>query len=226
MKQLNVVITSGGTSEYIDDVRVLSNISSGRLGSVIANEFLKNGHEVTYVAPKNSVRPSEHYVYGHRPIKDTASVMEVMKELVPKADVVIQSMAVSDFTFDLEGAVKLSSGDPEAFVEHMRKTITKTPKVISHFREWNPKAILVGFKFTVGKSSKELLEIATKLLKENNLNMVFANDKSAMKQAGAHVGMLITPIGFDEPLIDKLRSKEEIAERIYANVVMIKGNGK
>jgi phosphopantothenate--cysteine ligase len=225
MKQLNVVITSGGTQEYIDDVRVLSNISSGKLGSVIANEFINGGHEVTYVAPKNAVMPRSGHTgqYAYRPIKDTQSVMEVMEEIVPKADVVIQAMAVSDFTFDLESAIKLSSGDPEAFIEHMRKTIKKTPKIIANFTTWNPKAILVGFKFTVGKSKKELLEIAMELMKDNKLNMVLANDKEDMKKNGAHVGMLITNIGMEDPLIDRLRNKEEIAERIYNNVIMVKG---
>jgi len=228
MKQLNVVITSGGTQEYIDDVRVLSNISSGKLGSEIAGQFIKGGHNVTYVAPKNAVMPRSSHTgqYAYRPIKDTKSVMEVMEELVPKSDVVVQAMAVSDFTFDLEGAVKLSSGDPEAFIEHMRKTISKTPKVISNFRAWNPQAILVGFKFTVGKRKDELIEIALKLMKDNGLNMVLANDKSEMKRSGARIGTLITEIGMDEPWIDRLRSKEDIARGIYDNVVMIKGNGR
>jgi len=225
MKQLNVVITSGGTSEYIDDVRVLSNISSGKLGSEIANQFINGGHEVTYVAPKNAVMPASYFTgrYGFRPVKDTASVMEVMKDIVPKADVVIMSMAVSDFTFDLDGAVKLSSGDPEAFIEHMRKTIRKTPKIISHLREWNPEAILVGFKFTVGKGKSELFEIASKLMKDNHLNMVLANDKSEMKKNGAHIGTLITNIkGLKEPWVNRLRSKKEIAERIYETISMSK----
>jgi phosphopantothenoylcysteine synthetase/decarboxylase len=184
MNKINVVITSGGTSEYIDDVRVLSNISSGRLGANIANNFIKHGHEVTYISPKNAVMPHSGHTgqYSFRPVKDTADVMEVMKELVPKAHVVIQAMAVSDFTFDLKEATKLSSGDPEAFIEHMRATIRKTPKVISNFRMWNPSAVLVGFKFTVGKRPKELHEIAVDLMKTNGLDMVFANDKILMQK--------------------------------------------
>jgi len=37
---MKVLITSGGTREYIDDVRVLTNISTGKLGATIANTFL------------------------------------------------------------------------------------------------------------------------------------------------------------------------------------------
>jgi len=218
MKKINVVITSGGTQEYIDDVRVLSNISSGRLGAKIADQFIKHGHEVTYVAPKNAVMPAAYHTgqYSYRPVKDTASVMDVMKELVPKANVVIQAMAVSDFTFDLQEATKLSSGDPEAFIEHMRATIRKTPKIISYLKMWNHTAVLVGFKFTVGKSAKELHAIATKLMQDNDLDMVFANDKVSMQRAKDHVGVLIM-----KDWEEKLHSKEKIAASIYDNVMRV-----
>jgi len=43
---MKILITSGGTREYIDDVRVLTNLSSGRLGAVIADEAVKLGHDV------------------------------------------------------------------------------------------------------------------------------------------------------------------------------------
>jgi phosphopantothenate--cysteine ligase len=216
MKKLNVVITAGGTREYLDDVRVLTNISTGKLGSKIADEFLAHGHEVTYVSPESARMPADantgHYSYVK--VTDVNSVMEAMRILVPKADVVIQSMAVSDFTFNLSEALKVSGESPEAFVEHIRKTITKTPKVIANFRKWNPKAILVGFKFTVGKKKDELTEIATKLMKDNKLDMVFANDKAQMKKAGEHVGILIMKDWSEE-----LHNKDEIAKTIYSNVI-------
>jgi len=218
MAKLNVVITSGGTREYIDDVRVLSNISSGRLGAKIANVFIDHGHHVTYVAPKNAIHPntSDDSLADIIHVTDTKSVMEKMQDLVPSAHVVIQAMAVSDFTFELEGSVKLSSGDPEAFIEHMRKTIVKTPKIISHFRSWNPKAILVGFKFTVGKSKDELIEIGKKLMHDNELDMVLANDKVQMQTRGDHVGILLMH-DWDA----RLNNKTEIATSIYDNVIRL-----
>jgi phosphopantothenate-cysteine ligase len=220
MSKLNVVITSGGTREYLDSVRVLTNISTGKLGAIIANEFISHGHDVHYVGSESTVLPSTQHAghYSYHKVFNVESVMEVMKEIVPKADVVIQSMAVSDFTFDLKKAIKVSGTDAEAFVEHIRQTITKTPKVISNFRTWNPKAILVGFKFTVGKDKKELEQIARNLMNDNKLDMVFANDKEHMKKAKEHVGTLIMK-DWSEPL----RSKEEISTAIYTNVMRLLG---
>ena len=224
MSKLRVVITSGGTREYVDDVRVLTNISSGRLGAIIADVFIEHGQEVIYVAPKNAVSPL--HVRGvdffNVPVKDTASFMEVMKEQVPKADVVIQAMAVSDFTFDLKEAIKIDSSDPEAFIEHMRRTIVKTPKVISHFRDWNPDAILVGFKFTVGETKKDLIRIATELMEKNRLDLVFANDKVMMQKNSEHTGYLIKKAWTGNIEKQGLYSKKAIAEAIYQTVMEIR----
>lgn len=217
MKKLNVVVTAGGTREYLDDVRVLTNISTGKLGSRIAQLFIDHGHNVTYVAPLSACTPSDRN-YQWANVTNTESVMDTMERLVPLADVVIHSMAVSDFTFNIEAETKLSSDSAEDFVEHIRKTIVKTPKVISHFREWNPNAILIGFKFTVGKDKKELIQIANKLMEDNKLDMVFANDKSQMQKAGEHLGTLIM-----KDWSESICSKDEIAKAIYANVVRVIG---
>jgi len=221
MPRLKIAVTSGGTREYIDDVRVITNISTGKLGAMIAEKFIGNGHEVYYVAPRTAVAPDPDASimgYDRRITTDTNSVLETMKELVPKMDVVIQCMAISDFTFDREKPVKASSSDLEGFIELMRQTIVKTPKVISFYREWNPRAVLVGFKFTVGKSSKELTQIATDLMEKNRLDMVLANDKEQMKKKGTHAGILIM-----KDWTERLNGKEVIAKRIYENVMRVKG---
>ena len=217
MKRLKVAITSGGTREKIDDVRVLTNISSGKLGARIANKFIVAGHEVTYLCPKGTVMPSEES-YNRFTISDVESLMAAMEMVVPTVDVVIHPMAVSDFSFDYEGAIKLSSGSLNSFVQHINDTIVMTPKVISHFKGWNPDAILVGFKFTSGLTKDELKVVANKLKDTNNLDMVLANDKEAMRKAGSHNGILLM-----DDWEEKCHGKEEIADRIYANVIRLAG---
>ncbi len=51
---MRILVTSGGTSEYIDDVRIITNISTGKLGAKIAYAFLRAGHEVIYLHGKRS----------------------------------------------------------------------------------------------------------------------------------------------------------------------------
>lgn len=214
--KMKILITSGGTMEKIDDVRVVTNISTGKLGSIIANKFIEHGHDVTYVAPRTAVMPDSNGFYSFELVTNTDSVLKVMERLVPTADIVIHSAAISDFTFKYEGAIKCGSDSAEDFIEHMRRTITKTPKVISNFRNWNPNAVLVGFKFTSGKSNGELMAIAKKLMADNKLDMVLANDKQKIQKSKEHVGTLIT-----DSWEEKLYGKDDIASSIYENSVRI-----
>ena len=50
---MNILITSGGTSEKIDQVRSITNHSTGQLGKMIAERFLDAGFPVTLVTSPN-----------------------------------------------------------------------------------------------------------------------------------------------------------------------------
>jgi phosphopantothenate---cysteine ligase (CTP) len=198
----NILITSGGTREYIDDVRVMTNISSGKLGKIIAMKMVDLLHEkiifkeasVHFIYEKHTECPEyelERPEYGQiqtYPIQSAQEAYDKMQELVPKMDAVIHCMAVSDFTFKRDVALKCKSSDPEAFIEYMRRTITPNPKIISCIKKWNPKVILVGFKFEVGASLSDLESLAKASIQKNGCDMVIANDKEEMKRRSQHVG--------------------------------------
>jgi len=194
-----VMVTSGGTREYIDDVRVVTNISSGALGAIIAEELFSRGAEVFYVFCKQAILPrpahgiddtSRMSTYGVVTVNDLKETMEsIIKGF--KIDTVIHSAAVSDFTFKNKGNIKLSSDSPEAFIEFMKSTITTTPKIIKLVKEWNPNITLVGFKFTVGKNPDELCEIALESLKKSKADLVVANDLKQMKDLNTHTAYFV-----------------------------------
>lgn len=194
---MNILVTAGGTTEYIDDVRVLTNISTGKLGATIANALMNaNGkHRLHYVCTKTSAGPTTYEYPGsldYHVITDVSSLMEKMKELVPQVDVVIHAMAVSDFGFRRDGAVKLKSNDPKAFADYIRDHIQTNPKVISYIKTWNPKCKLIGFKFEVGKDYGQLADLACESLMRNNCDVVIANDKEEMARRKEHIAYWIT----------------------------------
>lgn len=207
-----VMVTSGGTREYIDDVRVLTNISTGKLGAIIANRFLEEDFEVHYVAPSNAVMPmpngNEAIIHT---VTDVASVMKVMEELVPQMDIVIHSMAVSDFGFK-PISEKLKSNDPEAFIESLKNRIYKTPKILSQIKIWNPNCLLVSFKFEVGLDHDNLIEIARKSMKDNNSDFVVANDKTEMVKNKTHIAYIVNNIDSCEIIA---KGKENISNVLY-----------
>jgi len=96
---MRVLISAGGTSESIDSVRSVTNHSTGRLGSIIADRFAKDGAHVIYICGERADLPQSLGIEIVR-IKDVRSLVAAMERLFSeyKFDCVIHSMAVSDFT--------------------------------------------------------------------------------------------------------------------------------
>lgn len=126
-----------------------------------------------------------------------------MKKLLTteKIDVVVHSMAVSDYTVDyvssgeifannLENKNKkqilelinsslLSVDNSKKLSSSMSDMIIKlrpTQKVISYIKDWSKDTYLVGFKLLANQTKKQLLKVATKLMTKNNCDLVVAND--------------------------------------------------
>jgi phosphopantothenate--cysteine ligase len=209
-----ILITSGGTKEYIDGVRVLTNISSGKLGATIADTLSDREFEIHFVYVKGSEIPNNHKIFFYDNIilyevTDVKSVYEAMEKLVPEMDVVIHPMAVSDFGFK-PISTKLKSNDTEAFIESMRHRIFKNPKILSHIKEWNPKCFLISFKFEDGTTHDELVKIASESQRNNGSDIVICNDKKEMTDKKAHIAYFIK----EGREIFTAHSKDEIAEEI------------
>jgi len=232
-----ILITSGGTREYIDEVRVLTNISSGKLGALIADTIVMNtpskdgfpGCHVHFVYVKGSETPKHERSFKGLQgmtlyeVTDVQSVYEVMEKLVPEMDVVIHPMAVSDFGFR-QIDEKLKSNDPEAFIESLKQRIYQTPKILSHIKEWNPNCFLISFKFENGLNNYQLITTAFESMLKNNCDIVIANDKKEMKEARDHVSYFIhkSKSTNEDVYFDKIAGKENIAKEIL-NII---NNGK
>lgn len=223
-KRMKVMVTSGGTREYIDDVRVVTNISTGALGAKIAEEFLHSGAHVFFVHAKGSVMPvvesdsqgrltTEQYV-------TSADLMETMRVYCSGIgmDAVIHSAAVSDFTFRRDVPVKVSSDSEEGFIEYLRQTIVRTPKIVKMIKKWCPDCKLVSFKFTVGKDTDELLNIALKAGEGCSADFVLANDKTEMVLKKEHVAYLLATHPSKKGIYYWLSGKEDIAKALVSVV--------
>lgn len=108
MKTMKILITAGGTSEKIDEVRKITNTATGQLGSLIAEEFIKKTQaEITYVCGENAVTPMTANMnitnMNTAKIIKIGSVEDLENTLTKlfaqtKFDAVIHSMAVSDYS--------------------------------------------------------------------------------------------------------------------------------
>lgn len=78
---MKILITSGGTTEKIDDVRGITNHSTGYLGKEIAELFLAKGHQVTLVTVKTAVKPEPKENLKITEITNVDSLLKVWSHL-------------------------------------------------------------------------------------------------------------------------------------------------
>jgi phosphopantothenate-cysteine ligase len=240
---IKILITSGGTKEKIDQVRILTNISSGKLGAKIAEAFCDANYfkakfvtqdiKVSYLHSKGAVMPkgkplewnvdyqvptvftTNNHSLENVEVNSVQELYDKMEELIPQMNIVIHCMAVSDFTFK-QNNVKLKSNDADGFIDYMRANIVKTPKIISKIKEWNKNVFLVGFKFEVGLTEEELVSVACDALSAYSGDIVVANDKEQMTQAQDHVAFICK----NKKDYYKVVGKEMIADALLKETVL------
>src|SRR4030042_2968045 len=93
--RLNFLITAGGTREYIDPVRFISNASSGKMGYALALAATKAGHKVTLISASDLQPPVGVDFVG---VDSAAEMFAAVKKSFAKCDCLIMAAAVSDYT--------------------------------------------------------------------------------------------------------------------------------
>ncbi len=169
MEGRKVIITSGGTRERIDPIRILTNRSSGRTGVALALEAYRRGADVTLV---QSI-PSELPGTGIKVVvAESAEDMSrcVLEEIGSVYDLLISSAALSDYTIEPRDS-KIKSGQDEITL-----TLRPTGKLLQTVWEQYPDLDIIGFKAEANVGKYELLKSARKLMDRYSLAMVVAND--------------------------------------------------
>lgn len=224
---MKILITSGGTTESIDTVRGITNHSTGTLGKYISEKFLAQGHQVSLVTTKSAVKPQEHDNLDIYVISNVDSLIKTIEPLVKSHDVLIHSMAVSDYTpvymTDLD-EVKQSKDIALLLTKENKETkissksdyqvlfLKKTPKVISLVKNWNPNIQLIGFKLLVGVSKDELFAVARESLVKNQARYILANDLTEINPNQHHAYLLDADNAFET------WTKADIAQLIFEKV--------
>ena len=239
---MKIIITAGGTSEKIDDVRTITNSSTGRLGFAIGKAFAEK-----YGGAGSDKIEKIYYLHGLRaacPESDIiepvaiGGVMDLEAELKrlleeEKIDGVVHAMAVSDYivnevttldrirgTEDPDKKADLSGNKISSDIDDLVIHLKRSPKVINMIKKVSPDSVLVGFKLLSNVPHEELIEVGSRLMEKNDCDFVLAND---LKEIGAdfHRGYLIHRDGS----YDIMETNEEIADMI-ADRVLEKCSGR
>ncbi|GAB2022546.1 phosphopantothenate--cysteine ligase [Pseudolactococcus yaeyamensis] len=220
---MRILITSGGTTEKIDQVRGVTNFATGNLGKVIAERFLMANHDVILLAGRGAVLPDQHPNLTLLHISDVADLLATTAKWIPQTDVFVHSMAVSDYApiYMTDFDTVATSSDIHEFLvkqnienkissqsDYQVLFLKKTPKIISTIKQLNSSVILFGFKLLVDVSKEQLISVARSALTKNQADYVLANDLTEIS-ATAHHGWLV-----GQDVIIEAHTKLEIADLI------------
>ncbi|WP_276882877.1 bifunctional phosphopantothenoylcysteine decarboxylase/phosphopantothenate--cysteine ligase CoaBC [Campylobacter cuniculorum] len=190
-----VVVTGGGTKEKIDEVRCISNFSSGKMAKAIADAFYFLGARVIFLSSVKFKVPYELLEFENS--KDLKRLLEKFKD----KDFLIMAAAVSDFIPEFhQGKIKKK--------EHLQGLELKFLPNEDLLENLKFKGKKIGFKMEV--DSKNALENAKKSLLEKKLDMVCLNVLDKENYFGSDKNKLCF-ITANELLNSALKSKEELA---------------
>lgn len=204
-----VLVTSGGTREYIDPVRFIGNRSSGKMGAAIAEAAYNRGANVIYVAAVGAKQPSTPAKTVT--VETTAQMLDAVLEEFENADIVIKAAAPADYSPEKTEKSKIKTAE-------LCLTLKKNPDIAAELgkRKQNKKLIIFSAETENTESN------AIDKLRKKNADMVVANNvlcEGAGFDVDTNVATIITSNGNIK--LDKM-PKSQLAEIILDEILKLK----
>jgi phosphopantothenate---cysteine ligase (CTP) len=180
---MNCIVTAGPTYEPLDDVRRLTNFSTGRLGTELANFLAARGHKIILLIGEQATYSGERRAQRVEMFTTTADLRAKLKAVsTKKVDAIFHAAAVSDFAF---GKVQWRSPRGELMEVESKKIPTRegtllvelvpTPKIISELRGWFPRTKITGWKFEAEGKRADAMAAARRQLAECSTDLCVVN---------------------------------------------------
>ncbi|OGF47476.1 MAG: hypothetical protein A2452_03070 [Candidatus Firestonebacteria bacterium RIFOXYC2_FULL_39_67] len=202
---MKIIVTSGPTRSYLDEIRYISNYSTGVLGSLIAARAALQGHQVVQLYGKGSIFAADKRVKKIEIETVDELLRALKKELKSGAQAVVHAMAVLDYIAPKKIKAKVKSDKKSWHIKLLR-----SPKIINEIKKIAPQTKLVGFKLEYNAKKGGLLKSARELIKKSGAEYVVANDFKSVKEK-KHTAMIIGKSGF---IKGNISGKENIAKEI------------
>ena len=205
-----VVVSAGPTREYIDQIRFLSNPSTGRMGYALAGAARERGADVilisgpTHLAPPRGVR-----------IINVETALEMRKQVLEnsrKANIVLMAAAVANYRPKKKAETKIKKGRGSLTLE-----LEENPDILAELGKKKGKKVLVGFSL----ETRGHVRRAKEKVRKKNLDLIVANDP-LQDGAGFGVETNIVQIIDREGNVEKLPKlpKKEIAHLILDRLLL------
>ena len=201
--QGHLVVSAGPTREYVDPVRFLSNVSSGRMGFEIAAAAARSGWRVTLVAGPGALAtpPGVERV----DVVSAREMLTALRRAFAGADALVMAAAVADWrpVRRLAGKWRAKDGGRSA----TELALVRNPDILATLARRKGRRTVVGFALETGAG----LRRARAKLERKNADYIVLNDDSALNQGSATVTILAKDGTVER---HERRAKREIARRI------------
>lgn len=178
---LRILITAGGTKERIDDVRSLTNSSTGRTGFQLAQAFHNYGFQVHLLLSENSHYAHEKTDFTVDHFSDFTSLQNLLKKELGSTsyDLIFHAAAVSDYKVEtvlVNNELALTGKIPSQ--QKIQIQLTPYPKIIDQLKSFskNSHTKVIGFKLTSGSNPASAKEAVQDLIQHSKCDFVVHND--------------------------------------------------
>jgi len=211
----HVVVSAGGTREYLDPVRFLGNRSSGLQGYALARTAAARGAEVTLIAA-NVLLPDPAGVKVVR-VSTTAQLRDEVVAAAAAADAVVMAAAPADFrpTSVSDSKIKKAEDGSSPTIE-----LTQNPDILHEISTQRGRAdqVIVGFAAETGDESGSVLDHARAKLARKGCDLLVVNDVSGGAVFGSAENEAVILSASGESADVPRGSKTAVAHAIWDNV--------
>ncbi len=212
----HVVVSAGGTREYLDPVRFIGNRSSGRQGYALAVTAAARGAKVTLVAA-NTTLPDPPGVDVVE-VVSTADLREAVLAAAAPADAVVMAAAPADFRPATSSGSKIKKRD-----DGRAPTIelVENPDILAEIsaNRARPGQVIVGFAAETGDENGTVLDHARAKLARKGCDLLVVNEVGDGKAFEVAENAAIV-LGADGSATDvPLGPKERLADVVWDLVV-------
>lgn len=212
LQNKRILITGGPTREFIDDIRFISNPSTGKMGIALAETAAKLGADVNYISGPTSLPDPAGCNTTH---VTTANEMKTaVLERSEEQDIIVMSAAVEDIKpkTRLDGKVKKDKIPQELELE-------RTDDILLELGKRKEQQILVGFSVEVENECEHSIA----KMEKKNLDWIVVNNPIEKGAAFASDTNKVTIIRKDHQSIDlPLQSKAATARGIWETILNTK----
>lgn len=213
MKPLRFLITAGPTREFLDPIRFISNRSSGKMGYALARAARRYG-PVTLISGPVALRPPAGV--NCISILTTAELREELGRHFERCDVLMMAAAVCDYRPRHASKIKIKKS---SVAGPLTLDLVENPDVVAELGRRKTDQITIGF----AAETNDLLSNAAAKLRRKNLDLIVANDASAMESETNQVTLLYRD-GRVERLPDM--SKTRVATAILRRILWERPSGR